>query len=481
MNDVLLQIGANRVARQWVRRLGLPLPLPQTLRRAHGALQARPLAGQLVVSGAAPGSADAALTQEIAGTLFSAGAEVGVIGHALELHRTVGEAYGRSPRALESAAIEDLHADALVFDAAGLGGPSELDTLYDFFHALVPRLARCGRVVLIGSPPSAAATAGQAAAQAALEGFTRSLAKEVGRKGATANLLVRYPGSEGRLGPVLRFVLSSRSTFVTAQPFAIHDRVRQSDDAASGFVRALDGKVALVTGAGRGIGEASARALAAEGAHVVCVDRPGEEQLIEALARSIGGSALPSDVSDDSAPQVIARTLEEQHRGVDIVVHNAGITRDKTLARMDRDQWHQTIDINLAAVMRIDDALLSSRLLHDDGRLIGLASVAGIGGNAGQTNYAASKAGVIGYMQQRARELAGRGITANAVAPGFIETRLTAAMPPVVREGARRLSALGQGGQSSDVAEAITFLASPGASGMSGAVLRVCGGALLGA
>src|SRR5439155_19104806 len=132
-----------------------------------------------------------------------------------------------------------------------------------------------------------------------------------------------------------------------------------------------------------------------------------------------------------------------------------GVTRDRTLARMEAGQWDETIEINLSAIARIDDALLGRGLLRDRGRLVCLASVAGIAGNRGQTNYAASKAGVSAYVRARANLLAARGITVNAVAPGFIETRLTAAMPLMIREGGRRLSALGQGGLPRDVGEVI--------------------------
>jgi 3-oxoacyl-[acyl-carrier protein] reductase len=139
------------------------------------------------------------------------------------------------------------------------------------------------------------------------------------------------------------------------------------------------------------------------------------------------------------------------------------------------------LQINLAALLKITDTLLAEGTLRDQGRIISLASISGIAGNTGQTNYAASKAGVIGFTRYLAQQVAKRGITVNAVAPGFIETRMTAAVPIVVREAGRRLSALGQGGLPEDVARAITFFAEPGSAGVTGQVLRVCGGALLGA
>jgi 3-oxoacyl-[acyl-carrier protein] reductase len=165
---------------------------------------------------------------------------------------------------------------------------------------------------------------------------------------------------------------------------------------------------------------------------------------------------------------------------VDIVVHNAGITRDRTLGKMDASRWDLAVQVNLGGVIRITEALLQGPL-RDHGRIILLSSVAGIAGNFGQTNYAASKSGVIGYTRALAPLVAGRGITVNAVAPGFVETRLTAAIPLATREAGRRLSSLTQGGAPVDIAEAITFLATPGASGLTGRVLRACGGSFLGA
>jgi 3-oxoacyl-[acyl-carrier protein] reductase len=148
---------------------------------------------------------------------------------------------------------------------------------------------------------------------------------------------------------------------------------------------------------------------------------------------------------------------------------------------MKAEQWELAVDINLGAVVRITDTLIARGLLRDGGRVVCLSSVAGIAGNVGQTNYAASKAGIIGFVRALAPRLASRGITVNAIAPGFIETRMTAAIPMMIREAGRRLSALGQGGQPEDVGQAIAFLSQPAAVGITGQILRVCGGALIGA
>ncbi len=451
VSDLLLQIGASRPARRLLKTIGLPLPLPAPLRRAEGAWEARPLAGRRIVVAAARDSSQLALP--VADALLAAGAELGERNGEAEL------------------------VDGLVFDASSLRAPADLRAVFDFFQPAVRKLGPNGRVLVLGRPANEARSAIVAAAQNALEGFVRSLAKEIGKKGATAALVLVAAGAEAELAPLLRFVLSERSAFITGQVLSIEPRGASVRNAP--LVRPLENKVALVTGAARGIGQATARLLAAEGAHVVCLDRPQDSEAVASVAQEIGGSSLALDVGEGATGQVIAAELANRHGGVDIVVHNAGITRDKTLARMISEHWDQAIDVNLSAVIRIDDAL--SAVLREAGRVICLASIAGIAGTVGQTNYAAAKAGLIGFAKRRAQELAARGVTVNAVAPGLIETRLTAAMPVFVREAGRRFSALAQGGQPRDVAEAVTFLASPGAAGINGSVLRVCGGAFLGA
>jgi 3-oxoacyl-[acyl-carrier protein] reductase len=480
MRDWLLELGSRPAARRLVGRLGLPVPMPQKLNRARGPWEARPLAEQTVVVGGAGASPwTPMLAKLVAGRGAYAAVATAAPG-ASDPFRALGEAYGRPATSVDVKSLpEGFRANALLFDATGLADPAGLRGLYDFFHPLVPALRACGRAVVLGRPAADAPTAAAAAARGALEGFVRSLAKEIGRRGSTAALvLVGADAAPAHVEPVLGFLLSARSAFVTGQPIAIDGRVPAVPEAP--LVRPLERQIAVVTGAARGIGRAIAQRLAEEGAHVVCIDRPADDVAAGRVARALGGSFLAVDVADEGAPALIATHLRQQHGGVDVVVHNAGITRDRTLARMSPDAWDATLDVNLGAPMRIDQALLDG-VLRDGGRIVCLASVAGIAGNVGQTNYAASKAGVAAYVRSRAAELVGRGITVNAVAPGLIETRMTAAMPALVREAGRRLSALAQGGQPEDVAEVVTFLASPGAAGLSGNVLRVCGGALMGA
>jgi 3-oxoacyl-[acyl-carrier protein] reductase len=245
--------------------------------------------------------------------------------------------------------------------------------------------------------------------------------------------------------------------------------------------RPLDGKVAVVTGAARGIGAATAEVLARDGANVICLDVPAAGDALAGVANLVRGEALQLDLTADHAPRALADHLVARHGGVDIVVHNAGITRDRTLARMSEDQWDSVLDVNLTAQERVNSLLLGEKLFQSGGRIVAVSSVSGIAGNRGQTNYAASKAGVIGLVESLSRVVAKWSITVNAVAPGFIETAMTAAMPVLLREGGRRMNSLSQGGLPVDVAETIAWLASPASGGVTGNVVRVCGQSMLGA
>ena len=478
MTDFLMKLGTSPRARQVIKSLGLPIPMPQRLARPLGPGTERPLADQDV---GVFTTSKSVLGAELGKVLAQAGTNSYVAGgeSSLDLFRAAGEAYGRPAKGLTLE--EDSQGPsfaALVCDVTHLAGPQDLRSIYDFFHPLIKKLESCGRVVVLGRPPEELDHLG-AAAHGALEGFVRSVAKEIGKRGATAQLLYVSEGAEEFVAGPLRFVLGRQSAYVTGQPLRV---TGSSSEAAlvTTWTKPLVGQVALVTGAARGIGNATARLLASEGATVVCLDRPGDEDSLSELAREIDGGILLADVTAPDAPEVISTFLESNYGGVDIVVHNAGITRDKTLARMPEALWDQTLDVNLGAVCRITDYLLKGTL-RDGGRLVFLSSIAGIAGNMGQTNYAASKSGVIGLVRALGKELADRGITANAVAPGFIETQMTAAIPFVIREVARRMNSLGQGGKPDDVAQAVNFLSSPGSAGLTGQVIRVCGGSLIGA
>jgi len=323
---------------------------------------------------------------------------------------------------------------ALVFDATGIVDSAGLVELQRFFYPTVGRLQRSGRVVVLGG------------GRRALEGFTRSLGKEVGPRGVTVNLVHVDEGAEDRLAPTLRFLLTPRSAYVSGQVIRV----------GGGAERPLAGRTALVTGGSRGIGAAIADVLEREGATVVRLDLKHAE--------------LELDITAPDAPDVLA---ERFSGGLDILVHNAGVTKDRTLAKMPEDRWQSLMEVNLLAPERITEALLP--VLRDDGRIVCVSSLSAIAGNAGQTNYATSKAGLIDLVTGLELE---RGITINAVAPGFIETAMTAAMPVGVREVGRRLNSLRQGGLPVDVAETVAWLAG---SGVDRNVVRVCGQSLLGA
>jgi 3-oxoacyl-[acyl-carrier protein] reductase len=365
---------------------------------------------------------------------------------------------------------------ALLFDATGISDSTELVELQRFFYPAVGRLRRSGRVVVLGTPPAEAGGPRAHTAQRALEGFTRSLGKEIGGRGATAQLVLVSPGAENQLESTLRFLLSPRSAYVSGQVVRIGAGVASLPEVD--WERPLAGRSALVTGASRGIGAAIAATLARDGAAVTGLDVPQAAEGLESTMAAIGGDSLALDITAEDAPERIAKHFSG---GIDVVVHNAGVTRDRTIAKMPEERWAELMEINLSGEERINDALLDGDLLSDNGRIVCVSSMSGIAGNSGQTNYAASKAGVIGMVEAMAPELAKRKATINAVAPGFIETAMTAAMPIGPREAGRRLSSLSQGGLPVDVAETIAWFAGPASTGVNGNTVRVCGQSLLGA
>ncbi|MBF0238382.1 MAG: 3-oxoacyl-ACP reductase [SAR324 cluster bacterium] len=481
MSDFLLELGKNPQARKWIKSLGLPIPMPQALERDQDSWKVRILANQQAGVYVAAGSFAAT---EIATTLAEAGASLHVAGDSksLKAFNEPTEAYGQPIRKLDiSGNISDNQKfKVLVFDATGISSPEEFKQVYDFFHPLATKMEKSGRIVIVGcNPSSIKADISRASVQGALSGFTRSIAKEIGNNGSIAQLIYVSEDCVSRLPGALRFFMSPRSAYISGQPVTLSNTAKASKDKPA-WTSQLDGKVALVTGAARGIGAATAKILAREGARVVCLDRPADDGPASQLAREINGDVLLVDVTQADAPQQISDYLKKTYGGVDIVVHNAGITRDKTIARMTPEYWNQAVDVNLGAVLRITEQLLKGTL-RDEGRIICLSSIAGIAGNRGQTNYSASKAGIIGFVRHLSKLVADQGITVNAIAPGFIETRLTEAIPVAIREVGRRMNNLGQGGQPEDVGQAIAFLATPGAQGVTGEVIRVCGGAILGA
>jgi len=445
------------ITRTVAKQLGLPRPTP--LRR-HAA--GRPeLSGWIALASAPGGRLGPALDQALADT-------------PLQVVVTDKDDHAAASNGASSPY------QGLVFDATGITEPEGLAELHRFFHTKIVKVGRCGRAIVLGTPPSRARSRAESIAQRALEGFVRSLGKEL-RQGATAQLVYVEPDAEEQIASTLRFLLSSRSAYVSGQVIRIRAGAKPGE---IDWAKPLANRVALVTGAARGIGAAVAATLARDGAHVVGLDVPAAAADLEQTTAALRGSALTLDITSADAPDAIANHLRDQHGGVDVVVHNAGITRDRSLARMDERRFRDVIAVNLIAPQRITDALVAGRpdaALRPGGRIVCVSSIGGIAGNAGQTNYAASKAGVIGLVDSYAPVLAEREATINAVAPGFIETRMTQQMPLALREAGRRMNSLSQGGLPIDVAETIAWLASPASTGLNGNVVRVCGQSLIGA
>jgi 3-oxoacyl-[acyl-carrier protein] reductase len=448
MSDRYLGFATSNLGRRLLDALGLPCPVPLERWQAG---RLRPVEGALVLGGGP-------LARQV--ETFAA--------------RLTNECYGFNTDSLALPAWTaglGPQIKALVFDASHLSDSDQLQQLRAFFQPLLRSLAPCAHVLILGraAPPNSDVQA--CVTQRALEGFSRSLGKEL-RSGATANLLYVTPDTD--LEGALRFFLSPKSAFVSGQTLHLGDCTDQVQD----WTRPLAGRHALVTGAARGIGAAIAETLARDGAEVTLLDVPQAQSDLDALSARLGASALALDIC---AADAAAQLVQALPGGLDILVHNAGITRDKTLANMTPDYWDAVMAVNLKAPQALTQALLDADKLHDGARISLLASVSGIAGNRGQTNYAASKAGLIGLAHSWAPMLVSRGMSINAVAPGFIETHMTASMPMGLREAGRRLSSLGQGGQPQDVAEAIAWLSQPGSGAVNGQVLRVCGQALMGA
>ena len=240
----------------------------------------------------------------------------------------------------------------------------------------------------------------------------------------------------------------------------------------------LTGKTAIVTGASRGIGRGIAAALAAQGATVVCAARGDNAQAAAAQIQEAGGraEAVSLDVTDDASIEALVSGVLARHPRIDILVNNAGITRDQLMLRMKRDDWDQVIATNLTAAFATVQSVLKPMIKQRSGRIINISSVVGQSGNAGQANYAASKAGLIGFSKSLARELASRNVTVNVVAPGLVETDMTRAISDKAQGDWASQIPLGRVGTTADIAAAVCFLASDEASYITGQVLAVNGG-----
>lgn len=374
---------------------------------------------------------------------------------------------------------------AIIIALDELQHPKDLSATVLELGKALRRLDSNGRVITISRDPNAVSVATDAsvlAARRGVEGLTRSLAKEM-RRGATANGIVlgdNVDMTSASAQSAIRFFLSGRSAYVAGQLLTVSS---SAGNTPRNWDTPLTDKVIIVTGAARGIGAAISEVIARDGATVIGVDMPSAGEALTDVMNRVGGIAVQMDITADDAGHRLLAKAGERFGRLDGIVHNAGITRDKLLANMDDSRWDSLIAVNITAPLRINEQLLQARgdgVLADNFRITSLSSTSGIAGNRGQTNYAAAKAGVMGMTQAFAETLGETGGSINAVAPGFIETAMTDAMPTATREVARRMNALQQGGRPVDVAEAIAFFHADASAGINGTTLRVCGQSMVG-
>jgi len=374
--------------------------------------------------------------------------------------------------------------EAIVIDATNYSDERNYQNLYSTVQESLNYLIYNAKILIIASAISSKKSAEQNAFSQSLVGFSKSLAKEVGRKGSTVNVILidneeitASSDISAVLEHPLSFFLSTKSAFVSGQVLTLNCQKQSIQKIPTSSKKH---KVALVTGAAQGIGASITNKLNDEGYYVIGVDiEPMKAQLISTM-NNLHGESFILDVSANNAGEQLAM-LASKHAGFDLIVHNAGITRDKTIAKMPEHFWQQTIDINLLSVIRINKVLLKEKCINEGGSIVCLSSMNGIAGQGGQTNYACSKAGIIGYVKSISTELSTNNITINAVAPGFIETQMTNKVPFFIREMGRRMSALGQGGLPVDVAETVAFLGNKSNFAITGQTLRVCGLNIIGA
>ena len=467
MSDFLRTVAMNPLARRIVKAAHIPIPLPPILSRAEGPWAHEELQDRQVVlfeAGLQPSSnSSLSASGSLCASLVRAGAVI-------------------SKGGLLGDHLEDCGYRGLVFDARKLKTVSEMRELYEVFHNQVRSLAGGARIVLLAKIPISESSPEAVAVQESLIGFTKSLAKELGSKGIGVNILQVNDGAS--IDGALRFFLGSRSSYITGQVITIGLAGAENQT----YTAILRDRHIVITGAARGIGAEIARVAYREGAKLLLIDHPNSSVELDSIAAETKAETFCVDLN---SPIMEERLLKElwSHAPLHGFVHNAGITRDKTIARMDQSQWDMVQRINFQVPISITEALLAVEqrdLVARDASFVFLSSIGGIAGNAGQTNYAASKAGLIGYV----KGLSVRGLLNgdaqnrqrfNAVAPGFIETKMTEAMPFAMREVARRLNSFRQGGLPIDVAEAVVYLMSTAGSEISGQSLRVCGQNLIGA
>lgn len=441
MNDYL----QNATLRKLLKTLNIPVPVPPILKRDLGAYFDHELSLKKIAIAGKEGE---------------------------YLHHLQNEFHPK----IDSATIYDAIIDGLIVCCVGMETIEDLEDLYTTVKNTVSKIAANGRVVLVSRMDDT--TALSYTVQKSIDGFARALSKEIGgKKGVTVNLL-KITNKNVMPYEVVKaatFFLSDKSSFITGQVVELNNAYGLE---ISSLSKLLQDKVAIVTGGARGIGAAAARVLHREGAKVIIIDVPFAKDDAEKLALEINGDVILEDITDPKATADIQKYILNNYKGLDILINNAGITRDKTIAKMSVDQWRSVLNVNLKAMINLTETFIENGF-NKNAKVVGLSSISGIAGNVGQTNYSLTKAGVIGFT--KAISIHHENLYINAVAPGFIETKMTENLPFFVKEGGRRLSTLKQGGLPEDVAELIGFLASPLSDGINGECIRVCGGSMIGA
>ncbi len=463
-------------------KLPLPFSLPTELRRTPSRAEGGELAGMRALLTGLGDDLDRALLS----TVRQAGAEVGVAAAIPWSSLPVGVRHESWPDDTAESLIQIVRdggeTPVLLVHRLGVdsGDParnSQTDRLFAAAQAASHLPANSRFVIVAGSDLSSDSSE---LLIALASGTVRTAFKEFGRIGTTAHLVRAQSADVGAVAELVAYLGGPHAAFVTGLDL----RASGGQGEISSGNRTLNGKHALVTGGARGIGAAIALRLAQEGAAIWINDLSSAAAPAEAVIQAIvaaGGRAqfIGADLGTEAGITEIAASIKGSAGKLDVVVHNAGITRDKTLRKMSLQNWRQVLQIDLGALVRLQAAL--DPLMANNSSLIAMSSVMGIAGNFGQANYTAAKAAVLELTRQWARQGAVRGTRANAIAPGFILTEMTAQIPLFNREMAKQLTALAQPGTPDDVAELACFLASPRSRALNGAALRCDGGMALGA
>mgnify|MGYP003648337209 FL=1 len=474
MNDLYMRLAHSRLGQNIFHALNLPQPI-ELLRNPNESMSI-PNGPYLIA--ASPQSFALNNTLNI---LSKPNVEVNYLEQSKTEFQALPNIFNDSINIKRVTDIKNHHYEGLIFDATGISSFEELAAIYEFFHLAIPSVNQNGKIVILAQKIGQIKDSETVSIQSSLIGFCKSIAKELGKKGINCNLIYLQKGAQKYLETSLAFFLSPKSAYITGQFVSLRNHtLKQFPTSLS---KPLAGKTALVTGAAQGIGRETAMILARDGATVICLDIPQNQKMLDTLANDIHGHALAVDLLNENAITEVTQKLASQVGVIDIVVHNAGITRDKTLAKMPRHLWDQVLSLNFERVIKLNQAFIEKNIFNDHARIICISSISGIAGNFGQANYACSKAGIAAYVKAFADSTALKkniGLTINGIAPGFIETQMTKNMPFLSRELGRRMNALSQGGLALDIAETVSFFANPGSHCLNGNVLRVCGLSLLG-